>query len=112
MAINKSYFGKGLKAIDLLILSQIEEFERNYRICYLTDKQFMHITGAGKSAVRASLNRLEDDNIIALHTEVVTIDGKAKKRRYISLIKNYYYAILKGNTCCVENQYIKDNLKK
>lgn len=111
LAINKEYFGKGLNAIDLLILSQVEEFTRNNCICYMTDEQLMHITGAKIAAVRASLKRLEDKNIIVRDTKLVTGNGCANKRRTLYLQKNYREAILKNNICNVENQHIKDNSK-
>ena len=109
--MEKEYFGKGLKAIDLLILSQVEEFDRNDCTCYMTDEQLMFITGAKRSAVRASLNRLEDKNILVRDTKLVVGNGCANKRRTLYLNKNYRDAILKNNVCDVENQHIKDNLK-
>lgn len=95
LMINKEYFGAGLKAIDLLILSQIEEFDRASHPCYMTDEYFMFITGEGKSAVRASLDRLEKKNIIFRETKVVFGNGKANRQRTICLRKNYHIAILK-----------------
>ena len=113
LAVNKEYFGKGLKAIDLLILSQVEEFESNDCICYMTDEQFMDITGEGKSAVRASLDRLEKKNIIIRKTQVVSGNGKANRQRIIRLQHNYCNAILnlckcyvENNLCYIENQYM------
>lgn len=94
LAVKKEYFGKGLKAIDLLILSQVEEFESNDCICYMTDEQFMDITGEGKSAVRASLDRLEKKNIIIRKTQVVSGNGKANRQRIIRFQHNYRNAIL------------------
>ena len=97
LIINKEHFGNGLKAIDLLILSQVEEFERNDRPCYMTDEQFMYITGAGKSAVRDALQRLEDKQIIIRNTKVVE--------------RNYEDVILKNNSCYIEKQYIRNKEK-
>ena len=111
LAVKKEYFGKGLKAIDLLILSQVEEFDRNNCACYMTDEQLMFITGAKSSAVRASLKRLENKKILVRDTKLVTGNGCANKRRTLYLNKNYRDAILKNNVCDVENQHIKNNLK-
>lgn len=111
LAVNKEYFGKGLKSIDLLILAQVEEFARNNCTCYMTDAQFMDITGAKNAALAKAFKRLEDKNIIVRDTKTISGNGKATKRRTLYLAKNYRDAILKNNVSNVENQHIKDNLK-
>ena len=95
LMINKEHFGTGLKAIDLLILSQVEEFVRQGLPCYMTDEYFMFMTGEGKSAVRASLDRLEKKKIIFRETKVVFGNGKANRQRTIRLRKTYHDAVLK-----------------
>lgn len=126
LAIDKNYFGMGLKPIDLIILSQIEEFSRNYRTCYMTDDQFSHITGSKKSAVRSSLQRMEDREIIIRSTRVIEGNGRANRRRYLRVNEDWREAIseiaycyddklsdgmLINSRCYVENQQIKDNRK-
>ena len=111
LAVNKEYFGKGLKAIDLLILAQVEEFTRNNCTCYMTDAQFMDITGAKNAALGEAFKRLENKNIIVRDTKTISGNGRANRRRTFYLTKNYRNAILKNNVCNVENQHIKDNLK-
>lgn len=111
LAVNKEYFGKGLKAIDLLILAQVEEFARNSCTCHMTDSQLMNITGAKRAALGEAFERLEKKNIIVRDTKTISGNGKANKRRTLYLTKNYRDAILKNNVCNVENQHIKDNLK-
>ena len=111
LMINKEYFGAGLKAIDLLILSQVEEFARNNCTCYMTDAQLMNITGAKSAALGEAFKRLEEKNIIVRDTKTISGNGRANKRRTLYLTKNYRDAILKNNACNVENQHIKDNSK-
>ena len=111
LAVNKDYFGHGLKAIDLLILAQVEEFARNDCTCYMTDAQFMDITGAKNAALGAAFKRLEGKNIIVRDTKTTSGNGRANKRRTLYLTKNYRDAILKNNVCNVENQHIKNNSK-
>lgn len=77
----------------------------------MTDEQFMYITGAGKSAVRDALQRLEDKQIIVRNTRVIEGKGRANRERIISLRRNYENVILKNNSCYIENQYIRDNEK-
>ena len=94
--INKEHLGTGLKSIDLLILSQVEEFVRQGLPCYMTDEYFMFMTGEGKSAVRASLDRLEKKKIIFRETKVVFGNGKANRQRTIRLRRIYHDAVLKS----------------
>jgi transcription initiation factor IIE alpha subunit len=91
-----------LKAIDLLILSQVEEFVRNGCDCYVTDEQFMDLTGAKKDAVRKSLQRLEDKKIIARDTSTVTGHGKANRRRTLRLLGEYRNVALPVKNCNTE----------
>lgn len=111
LKINKDYFGKGLKPIDLLIISQIEEFDRNGCICYMTDEQFVHITGAKRTAVKSHLKRLEDMQIISRHTETVFENGMVYKKRIIRLGRNYQQVISENDNTEVGKRPIKDNIK-
>lgn len=88
LAINKDYFGKGLKSIDILILAQIEEFQRNKCQCYKTNKQFAEMFGESESTVKRSLNRLEEEKLIVRHTRTVEGNGRANKQRVLSLADN------------------------
>lgn len=108
LQINKAYFGKGLKPIDLLIISQIEEFERNGRTCYMTNEQFMHITGASRSTVKEHLDYLDAMHIIIRHTEKDVRNGLVYKKRVISLGRNYQYVISEINNTEVEKRPIKN----
>ena len=75
---------------------------RNGCDCYVTDKQFMNLTGAKKDAVGKALQRLEDKQIITRDTKTVSGNGRANRRRILSLRKNYKNIILKGNSCNTE----------
>ena len=75
LAINKEYFGKGLKSIDILILAQIEEFQRNKRECYVTNKQFSEMFGESESTVKRSLSRLIEEKCIIKETHTVIGNG-------------------------------------
>ena len=124
LVINKDHFGKGLKAIDILILSQVEEFVRNGCDCYMTDEQFMDMTGAKKDAVRKSIQRLEDKEIIVRDTRTVAGNGRANRQRVLRFLGEYQDVILPNkncnaekttdamlkNPCCnTEKQHIKHN---
>lgn len=85
LAVNKNYLRMGLKSIDILILSQIEEFQRNECNCYVTNEQFSEMFGESKDTVKRSLNKLEEMNIIERKTSYVEGNGRANRQRIIEL---------------------------
>lgn len=84
LAINKEHLGQGLKSIDLLIISQIEEFQRSGN-CYVTNEQLSEYFGESVSTIKRSLDKLEALGIINRHTVVYTVGKKAKKRRTLTV---------------------------
>lgn len=128
LAINKAYFNLELKSIDLLILCQIEEYQRNEEICYLTNEQFSYMFGESKDTVKRSLTKLEDLNMIKRVTTFVKGNGRANRQRTLSVnpvsqwkVQNKPTIEMEGanldNGRCknqqwkVHNAPIKDNLK-
>ena len=77
----------------------------------MTDEQFMHITGAKRTAVKSHLKRLEDMQIIIRHTKTVSENGKVYKKRIIKLGRNYQQLISENDNNEVEKRPIKDNIK-
>ena len=85
LAINKKHLNLGLKSVDVLIIAQIEEFERNNRQCYLTNKYFADIFGESESTIKRSIDKLEGFNIIKRSTAFIKGNGKSNKQRVLSL---------------------------
>lgn len=85
LAVNKNYFHMGLKSIDLLIISQIEEFKRNSCECYVTNEQLADMFGESKDTIKRALTRLEKQNVIKRNTTVVKGNGRANKQRTLSV---------------------------
>ena len=85
LAVNKDYFGLGLKSLDLLILSQIEEFQRNNRDCYLTNEQLSDQFGESTATIMRSLAKLEHLNIITRNTIFIEGNGRGNRKRILSL---------------------------
>lgn len=85
LAVNKGYFRMGLKSIDLFIISQIEEFERNECKCFITNRQFSDMFGESESTVKRSLDKLEEWNIIHRETFFVKGNGRANLQRVLSV---------------------------
>lgn len=85
LAVNKKYLDIGLKSVDILIISQIEEFERNNCQCYLTNRQFSDKFGESESTIKRTIKKLDKLNIIKRKTSFVDGNGKANKQRVLSL---------------------------
>lgn len=96
LAVNKDFLGKGLKPLDMLILSQIEEFIRNTCECYITNEQFANMFGVTAPTVDKSLQRLESQGVIYRNTKTVTGNGRANNMRILGLKKGYR-ELINGN---------------
>lgn len=83
LQVDKDLLGKGLKSIDVLILAQVKEFERNKCECYLTNEQFAEMFGESVSTIKRSLDKLEDMKLIKRDTKYVDGNGRANRQRVI-----------------------------
>jgi DNA-binding MarR family transcriptional regulator len=88
LMIDKNHFNKGLKPLELLILAQVEEFNRNHCECYITNQQFAEAFSVTQPTVDKALERLEKLKYIKRVTKVVSGNGRANKMRIITLIKS------------------------
>ncbi len=86
LKVNKKYLNSKLKPLEILILSQIEEFINNGRDCYITNKQFAEMFSVTEPTVDSALNKLEQLKYITRKTEVVSGNGKTNKIRKLMLV--------------------------
>ena len=86
LQVNKTYLNQGLKPIEILILSQIEEYTRNGCECYVTNKQFAALFGVTEKTVATTLDKLEAALYISRDTAVVSNKGQVTRQRVIKLI--------------------------
>lgn len=87
LKVNKDHFGSGLKPIELLILSQIEEFTRNGCECYVTNQQFAEAFSVTQPTVQAAIERLEKLGYIQRVTKVESGHARANRVRRL-ILKN------------------------
>lgn len=110
LAVNKQYLHIGLKSIEILLIAQIEEFERNNCKCYLTNKQFADIFGESESTIKRSLNKLEELYFIKRSTSVINGNGRSNRQRILSMNKcegqNEPYTMLGSE---INNGRVKNN---
>lgn len=106
LKINKKYLALGLKSIDILIISQIEEFSRNKCECYMTNEQFSVLFGESGSTIKRSLDKLESMNIISRDTKFIKGNGKGTKQRILSLNERKHWMVQNepSSECKVQTQ--------
>lgn len=86
LKVNKKYLNSNLKPLEILILSQIEEFINNGRECYLTNKQFAEMFNAGTATVARTIDSLVEAGYIIRQTKVISNHGQASKMRHLLLV--------------------------
>lgn len=125
LQVNKEWLSnKELSLLEKLIVAQINEFERNKKECYMTDKQFADAFGVSTQQVTRAMKKLADNNIIQRNTKTVSNNGQASKYRTLKAIVKSDYCLEKGivknekrnsqndTQGIVTSDYIKDNLKE
>lgn len=125
LQVNKEWLSNTeLSLLEKLIVAQINEFERNKKECYMTDKQFADAFGVSTQQVTRAIKKLADNNIIQRNTKTVSNNGQASKHRTLKAIVKSDYSLEEGivknekrnsqNDAqgIVTSDYIKDNLKE
>lgn len=87
LKVNKDHFKSGLKPLEILILSQIEEFARNGCECYVTNQQFAEAFSVTQPTVSAAIERLEILGYIQRVTKVESGNARANRVRRLILNK-------------------------
>ena len=85
LATNKDYFNLGLKSLDLFIISQIEEFQRNDLPCCMTNEQFANQFSESATTIKRTIARLEEQNIITRTTNFINGNGRNNRQRILSV---------------------------
>lgn len=83
--VNKEYFGTGLKCLDMLIISTIEEYEKRDEECYLTNKTLSSMFHRSESTIKRTIDKLEKCSIIKRNTFFDHKNGQSSKRRILTL---------------------------
>lgn len=125
LQVNKEWLSNTeLSLLEKLIVAQINEFERNKKECYMTDKQFADAFGVSTQQVTRAIKKLADNSIIQRNTKTVSNNGQASKHRTLKAIVKSDYSLEEGivknekrnsqndTQGIVTSDYIKDNLKE
>ena len=125
LQVNKEWLSNTeFSLLEKLIVAQINEYERETGLCYMTDKQFAVAFGVSTQQVTRAMKKLADNNIIQRNTKTVSNNGQASKYRTLKAIVKYDYSLSEGivkndkrnsqndSQGIVTSDYIKDNLKE
>ena len=85
---NRYFDNKDLSPIDMLILSQIEEFERNEKSCFMASKTFASNFNVSEETINRSIKKLVGMQYISSISHTKHKDGKIQTIRELSIIKN------------------------
>ena len=112
---NRCFGNKDLKDIDMLVLSQIEEFERNKKPCYITNEIMANNFNCNVSTINRSIQKLVELNYIQTKKEYKNIGGKIISTRYIYINKEKW-SMQNSNSqqenVSMQNELLKDNIKE
>lgn len=125
LKVDKELFKMGLNPTEILIISQIEEFQTNTGDCFISDKVLAENFGVSDKTISRTMKSLEDRGYIVRDTKNV----KGGRERHIRVNKNKLTTdkmTLNSNqqaTICPlpidnltfangQNDFIKDNINK
>lgn len=98
MWVNRKYFNTGLKPLDILILSRIEEETTHGRCCKLTNDEFSKMFGETLYAIKASISKLKKKELVTQKISYLSGNGKTTKQRYLVLNNEKGMANLEKHT--------------
>lgn len=81
LKVNKDFFKLELNPTEILILSQIEEYNRTTKDCFMSDEAFAAQFGVSKSTISREMKILESKGFITRETKNV----KGGKERHIHI---------------------------
>lgn len=87
LIVSKSLYSTGLNTTEMMLISQIKEFERNGNECFVTNQQFADWFGVSTKTIERTLDKLEENNYIKRETKTVNTNGRKSKIRKIKTIE-------------------------
>ena len=114
---NRYFDNKDLSPIDMLILSQVEEFERNEKSCYMASKTFASNFNVSEETINRSIKKLVSMQYINSTLNNEHKDGKIQTTRQLSIVKKDMSCqndelLSCQNDSQKDNYLLKDKLKE
>lgn len=103
LAVEKQWLGSGLDSLELLIIAQIAEYQRQKWPCYVTDKQMALLFGVSDRTICRYLEALEEKGMIVRETKTVGEAGRIHRRRTLRIVDDQLENMKIGNKCGRQN---------
>lgn len=84
LKVDKALFGSGLNPLEILLVSQIAEFQTNTGDCFISDKTLADNFGVSESTVKRELKKLEELGYITRETKNI----KGGRERHMVINKD------------------------
>ena len=118
LKVDKTLFNTGLNPLEILLVSQIAEFENNTGDCFISDKTLAENFGVSESTITRTLKALEAKGYIVRETKNVR-GGKERHMRTTSKMtidssEQASKCLLSTSNLTIDNRQndlIKDNIK-
>ena len=69
LAVDKTLFELNLNPLEILILAQVEEFQRNKCVCYLTDEGLAASFGVSERTISRAITHLSELQLLKKETK-------------------------------------------
>ena len=103
LAVEKQWLGSGLDSLELLIIAQIAEYQRQKWPCYITDKQLAQRFGVSDRTICRYLDALEEKGVLIRETKTVGENGNTRRRRTLRIAYDQLEKMKIGNECGGQN---------
>ncbi|MBR5287722.1 MAG: helix-turn-helix domain-containing protein [Clostridia bacterium] len=103
LAVEKQWLGSGLDSLELLIIAQIAEYQRQKWPCYVTDKQLAQLFGVSDRTICRYLEALEEKGVLIRETKTVGENGNTRRRRTLRIAYDQLEKMKIGNKCGGQN---------
>lgn len=129
LAINTDFFKLGLNPTQLLILSKVDELNRNCGDCYITDESLAELFGVSKSTISREIKALDGKGFLIKETKNIkggkerhmkvnftnvkmTIDSSEKASQEDTQTSNCLLSNVNLPIVNKQNDFIKENIKE
>lgn len=120
LAINKEWLGNGLNPTEILILSQVAEYERNTGDCFISDKAMSELFGVSESTISRAVKALKEKGFIIVETK--NVRGGRERHIHLANSKMTVDSSEQASNCLLttsnltivnkQNDFIKENIKE
>lgn len=87
LTIDKELYSSGLNPTEIMLISQIKEFEKNGKECFITNQQFADWFSISTKTIERTLDKIEAMGYIKRVTKTITDNGKKSKVRTLKTLE-------------------------